>query len=240
MERDDTAAKTLILCVSGVFPSSTHLSETHSSKTSGVEASKAAVVELTDGWYAIRAQLDAPLSALLQTGRLGIGQKIVTHGAELLGPPEACAPLEASESLMLKVRSLNTRARENASHQLSKVPVRFYLRHLSSLVPVTEAPSLENGLTIQHKWQGLQIDAFLRTHPVVKCRISVRLCPARKAVASAALPSLSMLPKGSHFKCLWVFLSLTLLLRLLFSCSSDGVSACPAGGPSEACAQFTL
>lgn len=119
MERDDTAAKTLVLCVSEVIPSSTHLSETHSSKTSGTEASKAAMVELTDGWYAIRAQLDPPLSALLQTGRLGVGQKVVTHGAELLGPPEACSPLEASESLMLKVRSLNAHARENAIRRLS-------------------------------------------------------------------------------------------------------------------------
>ncbi|XP_039729009.1 breast cancer type 2 susceptibility protein isoform X1 [Pteropus medius] len=109
MERDDTAAKTLVLCVSEVILSSTHLSETHSGKTSGAEASKAAVVELTDGWYAIRAQLDPPLSALLQTGRLGVGQKVVTHGAELLGPPEACSPLEASETLMLKISANSTR-----------------------------------------------------------------------------------------------------------------------------------
>ncbi|XP_036084327.1 breast cancer type 2 susceptibility protein isoform X3 [Rousettus aegyptiacus] len=114
LERDDTAAKTLVLCVSEVIPSGAHLSDAHGKKTSGAAASSAAasgaaIVELTDGWYAVRAQLDPPLSALLRTGRLGVGQKVVTHGAELLGPPEACAPLEASESLMLKISANSTR-----------------------------------------------------------------------------------------------------------------------------------
>lgn len=104
MERDDTAAKALVLCVSEIIPSSTNLSETSGSKTSSVETNRAATVELTDGWYAVKAQLDPPLSALLQSGRLAVGQKVITHGAELVGSPDACPPLEAPESLMLKVR----------------------------------------------------------------------------------------------------------------------------------------
>ena len=32
-----------------------------------------AQVEVTDGWYGVRAQLDAPLSALLASGRLRVG-----------------------------------------------------------------------------------------------------------------------------------------------------------------------
>lgn len=102
-ERDDTAAKTLVLCVSEILSPSTSLTETSNSKTSGVDTSKTAIVELTDGWYAVKAQLDPPLSALVQKGRLAVGQKIITHGAELVGSPDACAPLEAPESLMLKV-----------------------------------------------------------------------------------------------------------------------------------------
>lgn len=114
-----------MLCVSEVIPPGAHLSDAHGKKTSGAAASGAAVVELTDGWYAVRAQLDPPLSALLRTGRLGVGHKVVTHGAELLGPPEACAPLEASESLMLKVRSLTARAGEDASAHSAKFPGGF-------------------------------------------------------------------------------------------------------------------
>lgn len=103
MERDDTAAKTLVLCISEIIPSSTDISETSSSKTSGVGAKKGGIVELTDGWYAVKAQLDPPLSALVKNGRLTVGQKIIIHGAELVGSPDACTPLEAPESLMLKV-----------------------------------------------------------------------------------------------------------------------------------------
>lgn len=103
MERDDIAAKTLVLCVSEIISLSTDISEPSSSKTSSVDTTKVAVVQLTDGWYAIKAQVDPPLSALLKNGRLTVGQKIVIHGAELVGSPDACTPLEAPESLMLKV-----------------------------------------------------------------------------------------------------------------------------------------
>ncbi|XP_036107245.1 breast cancer type 2 susceptibility protein isoform X1 [Molossus molossus] len=109
MERDDTAAKTLVLCVSEILSPSTSLPETSSSKTSSVDTSTAAIVELTDGWYAVKAQLDPPLSALVQKGRLAVGQKIITHGAELVGSPDACAPLEAPESLVLKISANSTR-----------------------------------------------------------------------------------------------------------------------------------
>lgn len=103
MERDDTAAKRLVLCVSEIISSSTDISETSSSKTRSVDTKKADIIELTDGWYAIKAHLDPPLLALLKNGRLTVGQKIIIHGAELVGSPDACTPLEAPESLMLKV-----------------------------------------------------------------------------------------------------------------------------------------
>ncbi|KAM6179023.1 breast cancer type 2 susceptibility protein [Rhynchocyon petersi] len=104
VERDDTAARTLVLCVSDIMSPSTDTTETPSR-----EPRTGAVVELTDGWYAIRAQLDPPLATLLKTGRLVVGQKIITHGAELVGSQEACAPLEAPESLLLKISANSTR-----------------------------------------------------------------------------------------------------------------------------------
>uniref|UniRef100_A0A4X1TE88 Tower domain-containing protein n=1 Tax=Sus scrofa TaxID=9823 RepID=A0A4X1TE88_PIG len=108
MERDDTAAKTLVLCVSEIALG-TNITETRSNKTNSVDTTKVAMVELTDGWYAIKAQLDPPLSALLKNGRLTVGQKIIIHGAELVGSPDACTPLEAPESLMLKISANSTR-----------------------------------------------------------------------------------------------------------------------------------
>uniref|UniRef100_A0A2K6F2Q1 BRCA2 DNA repair associated n=1 Tax=Propithecus coquereli TaxID=379532 RepID=A0A2K6F2Q1_PROCO len=109
MERDDTAAKTLVLCVSDIISLSKNISETSSSKTNNVDTKKVAIIELTDGWYAVKAMLDPPLSALLKNGRLTVGQKIIIHGAELVGSPEACTPLEAPDSLMLKISANSTR-----------------------------------------------------------------------------------------------------------------------------------
>ncbi|XP_036603873.1 breast cancer type 2 susceptibility protein [Trichosurus vulpecula] len=110
MERDETAAKTLVLCVSEIISSGTNTSIIANSKNSSVDSKKeSAVIEVTDGWYAIKALLDTPLLALLHRGKLTVGQKIITHGAELIGSQEACTPLEAPASLMLKLSANSTR-----------------------------------------------------------------------------------------------------------------------------------
>ncbi|CAH7276384.1 Brca2 [Phodopus roborovskii] len=109
LERDDTAAKTLVLCVSDIIASSTSGPETSGSKTSGADPKSIDTVELTDGWYAVKAQLDPPLVALVKSGRLTVGQKIITYGAELVGSPDACTPLEALDSLRLKISANSTR-----------------------------------------------------------------------------------------------------------------------------------
>ncbi|XP_040196374.1 breast cancer type 2 susceptibility protein isoform X2 [Rana temporaria] len=104
MERDDTAAKTLVLCVSKVISwGGNDKSESKDTKQGP------AVIEVTDGWYGIKALLDTSLTALLHRRRLFVGQKIIIHGAELVGSEEACTPLEAPESLMLKLAANSTR-----------------------------------------------------------------------------------------------------------------------------------
>ncbi|XP_018409532.1 PREDICTED: breast cancer type 2 susceptibility protein [Nanorana parkeri] len=111
MERDDTAAKTLVLCVSKVISwHGNDKSESNDPKQGS------AVIEVTDGWYGIKALLDTSLTALLHRGRLFVGQKIIVHGAELVGSEDACTPLEAPESLMLKFSANSTR------------PARWYTR----------------------------------------------------------------------------------------------------------------
>ncbi|PKU36872.1 breast cancer type 2 susceptibility protein [Limosa lapponica baueri] len=100
-ERDDAAGKTLVLCISKIISLNTVVSPTSSNKN--VESKKAAaIVEVTDGWYGIRALLDPPLKAFLHRRRLTVGQKIIVHGAELVGSQNGCTPLEAPDSLMLK------------------------------------------------------------------------------------------------------------------------------------------
>ncbi|NXM53428.1 BRCA2 protein, partial [Illadopsis cleaveri] len=108
MERDDAAGKTLVLCISKIILLNTVVSPSSSNKN--VESKKAAaLIEVTDGWYGIRALLDPPLKAFLDTRRLTVGQKIIVHGAELVGPQNGCTPLEAPESLMLKISANSTR-----------------------------------------------------------------------------------------------------------------------------------
>lgn len=105
MERDDAAGKTLVLCISKIISLNTVVSPNSSNKN--MESKKAAaLIEVTDGWYGIRALLDPPLKAFLDRRRLTVGQKIIVHGAELVGPQNGCTPLEAPDSLMLKVNKI--------------------------------------------------------------------------------------------------------------------------------------
>ncbi|KAG2457220.1 BRCA2 protein, partial [Polypterus senegalus] len=106
-ERDDSPAKTLILCISKIIANGLQPYPDIKNNTSTTSADKkkqlpAGVIEVTDGWYLIKVLLDARLTALLQSGKLSVGNKIVTNGAELIGCQDACTPLEAPESLMLK------------------------------------------------------------------------------------------------------------------------------------------
>ncbi|XP_042313445.1 breast cancer type 2 susceptibility protein isoform X2 [Sceloporus undulatus] len=109
-ERDDVAAKTLILCISRIISVSTNMPHIFGSKSTAEENKRdVAIIEVTDGWYGIRAVLDPSLQSLLYKQKLTVGQKIVTHGAELVGSQDACSPLEAPESLMLKISANSTR-----------------------------------------------------------------------------------------------------------------------------------
>ena len=63
-------------------------------------------MELTDGWYAIKTILDKPLSVLVRTGQITVGQKLFISGAELTGSQEAFCPLEVI-SLIICVISLS-------------------------------------------------------------------------------------------------------------------------------------
>ena len=53
-----------------------------------------AIIEVTDGWYGIRAILDRPLTRLLHDGKIVVGQKLFVYGAELIGSEQAVSPLE--------------------------------------------------------------------------------------------------------------------------------------------------
>ena len=68
-------------------------------------------MELTDGWYPIKAVLDKPLSYLVQAGKIEIGTKLCIYGANLVGAEQAVPPLEVTlrprvcKQVILKVMS---------------------------------------------------------------------------------------------------------------------------------------
>ncbi|KAL7832112.1 hypothetical protein AOLI_G00296600 [Acnodon oligacanthus] len=136
-ERDDTPTKTLVLCMCGIAKSGHSEARTEKSvaTTDAKSESPAVVIWLTDGWYSIKALLDPPLSAMVQKGHLRVGGKVMIHGAELVGSQDACPPLEAPDSLMLKVSANSTRrARWDSKLGFHKDPRPFRLP-LSSLYP---------------------------------------------------------------------------------------------------------
>ncbi|XP_074496387.1 breast cancer type 2 susceptibility protein isoform X2 [Sebastes fasciatus] len=134
MEKDDASAKTLVLCVCGVVSRghSRNRQSFNDTKTPQDADAKvenpSAVAWLTDGWYAIKAQLDEPLTAMLHKGRVAVGGKLIIHGAQLVGSQDACSPLEAPESLMLKICANSSRpARWDAKLGFHKDPRPFLL-----------------------------------------------------------------------------------------------------------------
>ena len=52
-------------------------------------------IELSDGWYPIRAQCDSYLANYLKSKRLTVGDKIAIYSSEMVGcPKDGCPPLE--------------------------------------------------------------------------------------------------------------------------------------------------
>lgn len=81
-ERDEAAGRYLVLVVSAVHnPTS---------------------LDLSDGWYAVRATLDEPLGALVKKGSLALGTKVAVCGAELGGLEGGAGlnPLELEVNLL--------------------------------------------------------------------------------------------------------------------------------------------
>ncbi|XP_042342387.1 breast cancer type 2 susceptibility protein isoform X2 [Plectropomus leopardus] len=98
MEKDDTSAKTLVLCVCGV------VSRGHSLNKQSFNDAKT------------------------PQGRVAVGGKLIIHGAQLMGSQDACSPLEAPESLMLKICANSSRpARWNTKLGFHRDPRPFLL-----------------------------------------------------------------------------------------------------------------
>jgi breast cancer 2 susceptibility protein len=106
-ERDDLSSRRLVLCVSAVYPDPSPSSE--GGGASSEQHYDPPSVLVTDGWYSLPAILDPPLKYMVRCGRIAVGTKVITHGAELVGPSDPCHPLEAPPDLCLRLSANATR-----------------------------------------------------------------------------------------------------------------------------------
>ncbi|TPX42340.1 hypothetical protein SeMB42_g01677 [Synchytrium endobioticum] len=95
IERDESPSKLMVLYVAVIHPSN------------GV--TPVPTLELTDGWYCIRACMDRSLLRQLREGKIRVGLKLRIYSAKLLGPPEPCPALEVTSTTMLQLCINSTR-----------------------------------------------------------------------------------------------------------------------------------
>ncbi|KAI8913886.1 hypothetical protein DFJ77DRAFT_52023 [Powellomyces hirtus] len=98
VERDNVPDRYTVLCVS-------RIAQLESSTTGKAGWD----IELTDGWYMIKASIDSPLSELIREGKIANGMKLRLCNAQLLGTADACPILEATDDTRLRLSANGTR-----------------------------------------------------------------------------------------------------------------------------------
>jgi breast cancer 2 susceptibility protein len=74
-----------------------------------LEKSEALSLELTDGWYVIKAEMDLHLEMMIKSGKLYPGQKLHVQGCKITGANGPCTILESPPTLRLTINSNSTR-----------------------------------------------------------------------------------------------------------------------------------
>ncbi|KAJ3387007.1 Breast cancer 2, early onset [Entophlyctis sp. JEL0112] len=106
-EGDQIAEALMILCVADILVDGVSVSE------SGIDANgfsgRSIMLELTDGWYAVKSQLDVVLRRAVENEKIVIGQKLMIFGAQAIGSVGSYSPLEAGSKILLGIHGNSTR-----------------------------------------------------------------------------------------------------------------------------------
>lgn len=95
----------MVLCVSSITidgvrtPSLTHQNSGADRNVSCSSNKSEVVLQLTDGWYAVRAFVDDPLAELVRRGKIFVGQFLKIQDAQLGGVGTGCAPVRSFEGV---------------------------------------------------------------------------------------------------------------------------------------------
>lgn len=127
-EHDSSPARPMVLFVSGIFEEENEI-ELPSGQPATV---KSTILELSDGWYRILAQIDSVLTQTCQRGRLRVGQKLAITGATLDAHGEGKEVMSAYDlsSLKLSANSVSL-ARWDARLGFAAAPFVATLRSLT-------------------------------------------------------------------------------------------------------------
>ncbi|XP_041971185.1 breast cancer type 2 susceptibility protein-like isoform X2 [Aricia agestis] len=102
LEKDEVPSRRMVLQVLSIYKNGSNVTDTSNSAVN-IE------LLLTDGWYCVKATLDKLLTKLVCEGKITIGMKLITHGAELLHCEQGVAPWEDTSSVRLKISGNSTR-----------------------------------------------------------------------------------------------------------------------------------
>ncbi|KAI5734980.1 hypothetical protein M8J77_012729 [Diaphorina citri] len=131
---DDAPNKRMVLCVSRV---SRHTVSGGTATQLNRSASilEEVQLEVTDGWYRIRAVVDEEMKALVARQGVKLGTKLITCNAELYNNDQGCDPLHMKADIYLKLHTNSTR-RAHWQSRLGYCPVATPLPiSLSSVLP---------------------------------------------------------------------------------------------------------
>lgn len=98
LNKDVASSTLMILCVSHIFPAGVRVPNTKVSRRTF--RSKERMIELTDGWYGVKAIIDETLSEKVENGIIQPGTKIVICNAILTGTDDGVDPLDVSYDSM--------------------------------------------------------------------------------------------------------------------------------------------
>ncbi|KAL8517175.1 hypothetical protein ACS0TY_015404 [Phlomoides rotata] len=101
LDGDAPPSSMMVLCISSVGDNHDHKGGNQSFPSEEGGHGNTSTIELTDGWYSLKAQLDVMLSQKVASGKLFLGQKLRICGAKLCGWVGPVSPFEASRTISL-------------------------------------------------------------------------------------------------------------------------------------------
>ncbi|KAG8948639.1 hypothetical protein FRC04_009403 [Tulasnella sp. 424] len=125
-EGDTSSARPMVLCVCGIAPGEDTVTE------NGEVIEGLPTLDVTDGWYKLRATVDVALARAVKRGLIKSGTKLAMSGAKFQGGKEGIEPLQAYEKTCLELHGNSTTlARWDAKLGFQAKPFICTLRSLT-------------------------------------------------------------------------------------------------------------